>query len=265
MQTSIGEQMVTVGGVDLYVQRITTREHDPTRPTLVFLHDSLGCVEVWRDFPRVLAEAVGMNAIVYDRQGYGKSAPMSTTPRTAEYLAREAEVLFELLDELSVQDVVLFGHSDGGSIALIAGALQPARVKVIVTEGAHVFVEEETLAGVRVAQHAFATTNLATRLARYHGSKVSAIASAWIDTWLSPMFRDWNIVGMLAGGTCPALIIQGENDEYGTPDQVEAIVQGWSGRARPLMLPNAAHTPHREAREETLDESARFIRDALAI
>ena len=259
------DQRVRIRDMELRVQRTTISSvRESPRPTLVFLHDSLGCIDTWRDFPHTLADQAGLDAIVYDRQGHGQSSPMPATPRTTAYLEREAACLIELLDTLGLGDVILFGHSDGGSISLIAAARHPSRVRAILTEGAHVFVDEQTLAGLRAARETLATTDLATRLTRYHGDKVPALVSAWIDTWLSPTYRDWNIEPVLSSATCPALIIQGEADEFGTPDQVRAIVEGLGGPARALLLPNVGHTPHREAHDVVLGESARFISSVLS-
>jgi pimeloyl-ACP methyl ester carboxylesterase len=258
--TRVEDRYVRLADMELRVQHITVRVAASTsRPTLVFLHDSLGCVETWRDFPQALAEQTGLDAIVYDRRGYGRSSPMPSEPRTTAYLEHEAEILATLLDTLGIGDVVLFGHSDGGSIALIAAGREPARVRAVITEGAHVFVEEQTLEGIRQARDKFATTDLAERLERYHGPKVPAVLSAWIDTWLSPPFRDWNIEHLLPNAKCRALIIQGDGDEFGTPHQVFAIADGWGGEAQALLIPGVDHTPHRTARDIVLDESARFI------
>ena len=261
----VKDQNVRLADMELRVRRISVAvASDAPRPTLVFLHDSLGCIETWRDFPQALAEQTGLDAIVYDRRGYGRSSPMPRDPRTTTYLEHEAEVLGTLLDALGVGHAILFGHSDGGSIALIAAGRHPGRIPAIITEGAHVFVEEETLAGVREAKATLASTDLAERLRRYHGAKVPALLSAWIDTWLSPPFRDWNIERLLPNAKCPALIIQGDADEFGTPQQVFAIADGWGGHAQALLLPGIGHTPHRDAREIVLDESARFIATAVA-
>lgn len=269
----------TRSGIVLAVQRITlppitlprtgrtastrTAAATATPPTMVFLHESLGCIDTWREFPAFLAEAAGLDAIVYDRLGYGLSAPMPDAPRTPRYLHIEAERLFGLLDVLGIDDVVLFGHSDGGSIALLAAAMQPERVRAVITEGAHVFVEERTLEGVRTAQTLMAKTDLPVRLARYHGDKVARLTSAWIDTWLAPEFRDWHIAADLRAARCPALIIQGDGDEYGTPAQVEAIVQAWGGKAEALLLPGTRHTPHREATKTVMAATTAFVAAAL--
>ncbi|HUQ83115.1 MAG TPA: alpha/beta hydrolase, partial [Gemmatimonadaceae bacterium] len=148
--------------------------------------------------------------------------------------------------------------SDGGSIALIAADLDPDRIGAVVTEGAHVFVEDVTLRGIRAAREAFATTDLAARLARYHGDKVPAIAKAWIDTWLSPEFRLWNIERVLPGIRCPVLAIQGEDDEFGTVEQVSSIVRR-AARAEALLIPGVGHTPHRDAQALVLEAATDFI------
>jgi pimeloyl-ACP methyl ester carboxylesterase len=234
-----------------------------TRPTVVFLHDSLGCITAWRDFPERLANALGCNALVYDRRGYGGSSPFGPEPRSPGYLEDEADMLMRVLEACGVSQAVLFGHSDGGSIALVAAARRPDVVAAVVTEGAHVFVEELTLAGIRDARSALRTTDLRERLHRHHGERTDAVISAWIDTWLSPEFRDWNIERFLPRAACPALVIQGERDEFGTIAQVDAIAAGSGGPVTALVIPGIGHTPHREATADVLDASATFIRAAL--
>lgn len=263
--SAVDDRFVQLGDMTLRVRRVAARANQraSAAPVLVFLHDSLGCVDTWRDFPQALAERVGLDAIIYDRRGYGQSSEFTSATRTPRYLEDEIDSLIALLDALDIDDVVLFGHSDGGTISLIAAALRPERVRAVITEGAHVFVEDITLDGIRQARHALRTTDLAARLARYHGDKVDAVTSAWIDTWLSPEFRDWNIEEYLPRVVCPALVIQGERDEFGTLAQVEAIVAGCGGPATPLIIPGIGHTPHREAAVEVLDAAAAFIGAAL--
>lgn len=258
---ALTDELIHLGGARLYVRRLhaSLEPLGAARTTIVFLHDSLGCVETWRDFPEVLASAVGFDAVVYDRQGYGRSSPFGPMPRTLQYLEAEAQVLRRLLDALEIDSAVLFGHSDGGSIALIAAAMEPARIAAVVTEGAHVFVEDVTLRGIREAQESLGTTDLAQRLARYHGDKVPALTAAWIDTWLSPAFRSWNIERYLPDIRCPVLVMQGEQDEFGTVEQVNAIVRGVGARAKSLMIPDIGHTPHREARETVLEAASAFV------
>ncbi|MCX2739320.1 alpha/beta fold hydrolase [Pontibacter anaerobius] len=233
------------------------------KPVLVFLHDSLGCIKLWRDFPEQLAKATGCSALVYDRQGYGESSPFQSIKRGQDYLEREADVLEQLLEQLQVTKAILFGHSDGGSIALIAAAKYKSRIAGIITEGAHVFVEEVTLAGIRAAVTAYQTTNLPEKLQKYHGDKTDDVFHAWADTWLSENFRNWNIEHYLPSIRCPVLVIQGEADEYGTQAQVEAIETQVQGPAQQLLIPEIGHSPHREAKYVVLSQSAAFIKAIL--
>ena len=251
---------VLVNGASLHTRRIGAEQSRARhRPVLVFLHDSLGCDTVWRDFPDRLSSALGCTALVYDRRGYGKSSAFAAEPRRPDYLEREAADLVALLDACHVDSAVLFGHSDGGTIALLAAALAPTRIAAVVTEGAHVFVEERTLDGIRVARDLLRSTDLRERLVRHHGDKADAVTSAWIDTWLSPAFRGWNIEPHLPAVRCPVLVLQGEDDEFGTMAQVEAIAEGVSGRSASHLIPGAAHTPHREAVETTLALTTAFL------
>ncbi|MCX7635347.1 MAG: alpha/beta hydrolase [Syntrophales bacterium] len=229
-------------------------------PSLVFLHEGLGSVGQWRDFPEAVCAATGLPALVYDRCGYGRSEPCPY-PRTLDYLEREArDSLPEVLAAFHIQAPIFIGHSDGGSIALIFAGIYPARTMAVITEAAHVFVEEVTLAGIREAVHIYETTNLKERLARYHGDKTEAVFRGWSETWLAPWFRTWNIESYLSGITTPLLVIQGEDDAYGTTQQVEAIVRGAKGRTETFLVPRCGHIPHHEARAVVLERMVRFIR-----
>ena len=233
------------------------------RPTLIFLHDSLGCIELWRDFPEKLGAATNCNVLVYDRQGYGKSSPFSIAKRDNFYMEREADMLNELLVFWNIEKAILFGHSDGASIALLTAAKYPEKILGIITEGAHVFVEDVTVAGIKEAIQLYETTDMKTKLKKYHGANTEAMFWAWAETWTTAGFRPWNIENFLPGITCPSLIIQGENDEYGTLKQVRAISTQTSGTATELILPNIKHTPHKEAPQLVLEKSSAFIKQLL--
>lgn len=251
---------VAVRGAALHTRRVGADRPEARHcPVIVFLHDSLGCDTVWRDFPDRLSAALGCDALVYDRRGYGKSVAFASEPRRPDYLEREAAALVALLDACQVDSAVLFGHSDGGSIALLAAALAPTRIAAVVTEGAHVFVEERTLDGIRAVREQLRTTDLRERLVRHHGDKTDAVTAVWIDTWLSPAFRDWNIESHLSAVRCPVLVLQGEDDEFGTVAQVQGIADGVSGRSASHLIPGAAHTPHREAPETTVALTTAFL------
>ncbi len=232
---------------------------DKSKRTVIFLHDSLGCIELWRNFPVKVESATNCNILSYDRQGYGKSDPFTIKKRDREYLKKEAIVLGKILDLLHLKDVVLFGHSDGGSIALLTAALFPEKVTAIITEGAHVFVEKETIDGIQEAVLAYQNTNLRERLAKYHGNKTADVFKMWTETWLSPEYQSWNIEEYLPMISCPSLIIQGKKDEFGTIDQVNSIVKNSSGDSIPLLIPMIGHNPHKESPEIVIKETVNFI------
>lgn len=226
---------------------------------LVFLHEGLGSIGQWRDFPASLCRAVGLPGLVYDRCGYGGSDPL-TGSRTVEYLHEEAFTsLPQVLETCGVKKAIFIGHSDGGSIALLFGAVHPEKTTGIITEAAHVFVEDVTVAGIRETVAAWHQGGLKEKLARYQGSNTEGAFRGWSETWLSPEFRNWNLEEYLPAITAPLLAIQGQDDPYGTPDQVRAIVEQAGGKARGLLIADCGHIPHHQAREKVLAEMASFI------
>lgn len=251
---------VEVNGVKLAVERHVLGA-GPSERVLVLLHDSLGAITTWRDFPLQLGKAVGCDVLIYDRQGYGRSDAFGPDPREADYMHREAEVLNELLKKEGIAKAILFGHSDGGTIALLAAAKYPERIEAVITEGAHVFVEDITLAGIRAAERQYGTTDLRTKLERHHGDKTDAVVQAWVKTWQAPFFHDWNIVQEITAIRCPVLVLQGVDDAFGTEAQVDAIVEAVGDGARKYMIPGAAHTPHKETPSITLELAKDFITD----
>jgi pimeloyl-ACP methyl ester carboxylesterase len=226
---------------------------------LVFLHEALGSIGQWKNFPEALCQSVNMAGLVYERQGHGQSEEF-TEPRTADYLHRYAHLeLPGVLGSLSISEpVILVGHSDGGSIGLLFAAAYPERVKALICMAAHVFVEEETLAGIEPAKSVY-ETKIRERLRKYHPKQVDALFYAWADTWQSTAFRNWNITGELERITCPVLVIQGDEDEYGTVAQVEAIVSGCSGEAQSEIIQNCGHIPFLQQPDVTLKASRKFI------
>lgn len=252
----IESKFIEVKGKSLYIEYNNSFEN---KPTLVFLHDSLGCVQLWRDFPAKIAKETGCNVLVYDRLGYGKSHPMLTHERENNYMEQEADVLNDLLNELNINNAVLFGHSDGGTIALITASKYSEKINAVICEAGHIFVEDVTVKGVKDALEAFKTTNLGERLQRYHGNKVNRLFMAWTEIWLSDRFRSWNIEYLLPHIHCPLLFIQGNADEYGTLDQVEKTISQTSGTAEKYIIPDIGHTPHKEAPELVITRSVEFI------
>ncbi len=250
------DQIVTVNGQQLFV-RLT--ENFESRQTIVFLHDSLGCTALWRDFPAALCNSTECNMVVYDRLGYGLSAPMAGPERTNHYMEEEADTLLDLLSALQIEQPILFGHSDGASIALIAAGKYPEAFSGVIAEAGHVFVEEITLNGIKEAVVQYNTTDLPAKLEKYHGTKTETLFRAWTETWLSETFSTWNIEHFLSSIICPVLVIQGEKDEYGSIKQVEAISTAVDREVDVYMIPGTGHTPHKERREKVLKSASRFI------
>ncbi len=229
-------------------------------PVLVFLHEGLGCIEIWRTFPAMLSQKVGLPALIYDRYGSGGSDPLQGV-YSGNPFCREAEVVLpEILSACGIENPILIGHSDGGSIALQYASRYPGSPTAIIAEAAHVFAEELTLSSIRKAVTAFKEGSLREKLARYHGDRTDAMFRNWADIWLLPESRKWNMQAFLPEITCPLLVVQGEKDEYGTMAQVDAIVSGVSGRTEKLIIPDCAHSPHIQATEATLEGMAAFIR-----
>jgi len=228
-------------------------------PTLVFLHEGLGSITQWRHFPLALARATGLPALVYDRCGYGKSDPRPGKVQR-DFLETEAFLrLPEVLAACGIETPLLVGHSDGATIALLYASRYPSAPRGVIAEAAHPFIEAKCIQGIWRTLRAFETTPLRERLRAHHGAQVDAMFRGWSDVWLSPAFRDWSMVDLLPAIRCPVLAIQGEEDEYATPDQVRAILQGVSGPAEGLLLPGCAHVPHFQAREQVLARMAQFI------
>jgi pimeloyl-ACP methyl ester carboxylesterase len=228
-------------------------------PAIVMLHEGLGSISMWRDFPSRVAQATGREVVVYSRQGYGRSSPLAG-PRGVRFMHDEAlTVLPEVLSALDIRRPILLGHSDGGSIALIhAGSGRDVAGLVLLAP--HVMVEDLSIASIAAARTAYAQGDLRARLARHHDD-VDGAFRGWNDVWLDPAFRDWSIEEYLRRIACPVLAIQGEDDEYGTMEQVDRI-----GRAIPhariLKLAQCGHSPHRDRAAEVLEAVRRLVERA---
>jgi pimeloyl-ACP methyl ester carboxylesterase len=231
---------------------------DANAPAVVMLHDSLGSIRTWKDFPATLASATGRSVLNYSRQGFGGSDAFNGR-HAKDYMHHEGQVVLPaLLEQLQVKHPVLFGHSDGATIALICAGAHPSLPQAIVLEAPHVFVEPVTLAGIEQAKTAYKTTDLRAKLSRYHGDP-DAVFSHWTDTWTAPEFRDWNAADFVPKIRCPALMIQGLDDEYGSPAQIDAIAAGRPDRSV-VLLEACGHSPHRDQPAAVLAATAEFLR-----
>jgi pimeloyl-ACP methyl ester carboxylesterase len=269
-------------------------------PTLVFLHDGQGCVDTWRDFPAALAAETGCGALVYSRAGYGGSEGLPE-PWPVSFMHDEARgALPQVIAALGVRDGFLVGHSDGASISLIYaagggdadGAAQPgtggadsdagvggpdgaaepgsgdadepgAWLRGLVLEAPHVFVEPVCLDSIAKLPGLYRQPELWRRMVRYHGANAASCFESWVEVWLRPEFRAWNIEALLPRVRLPVLTMQGEQDAYGTLDQLRVVAAGCGGPVETLVLPSCGHTPHRQQREAALQAMTGFLRRLL--
>ncbi|HNS16320.1 MAG TPA: alpha/beta hydrolase [Bacteroidales bacterium] len=229
-------------------------------PILVFLHEGLGCIKKWKDFPENLCKATCLTGFVYDRYGYGDSDGLQE-PRQPDFLFHEAfEVLPELLDKLNIhKPLILVGHSDGGSIALLYASRFPDRVKALILEAPHVKLEEVSAQSLKAAIRAYQSGDLKERLQKYHGEKTDSMFHGWADIWTDERMRDWNIESCLSSIKAPVLFLQGRLDEYGTEEQMWAISKRIQAPFEAEIIPDCGHIPHQQAEEFVLERMVEFI------
>jgi pimeloyl-ACP methyl ester carboxylesterase len=221
------------------------------------LHEGLGSVSLWKDFPERLAHATDCAVFVYSRRGYGGSDPLAAK-REPRYMHHEAEtVLPAVLEAAGIHQPILFGHSDGGSIALLYAAKYPHGTRGLVLEAPHVFVEPLTIESIAAAKTVYSTTDLGAKLGRHHHDPDHTFWG-WNDIWLDERFLHWNIEERLSSITCPLLLIQGRDDEYGTPRQLDSIARH-TGLAEILLLDRCRHSPHRDQPDAVLQSTQQFL------
>ncbi len=232
-------------------------------PTVVLLHEGLGCVALWRNFPKKLAARTGFGIFAYSRQGYGRSTARAIK-RPLDFMTIEAvDILPPVLDAIGFEHGILVGHSDGASIAAIhAGAMNDPRVKGIALMAPHFFIEEKTLSSIRQARQAFDHGDLKDKFARYHND-AKATFYGWSDAWLDPEFKHWDITNYLAGIKVPVLALQGADDQYGTIAQIEVISDMPGNRVKTHMLADCRHAPFLERPEITLSLIANFAQQSI--
>lgn len=254
---------IRVGERDYRIETQLLFAERASAPLLVFLHEGLGSVSMWRDFPRRLCEAGGLRGLVYSRPGYGRSTARPAHEKwPVTFMHHQAQdVLPAVLDALGIdttsEPAWLFGHSDGGSIALLHAAHFPQRVRGVIALAPHLFVEDLSVDSIAKAREAYRHTDLRDKLARHHQDVDSAFWG-WNDIWLDPAFRQWNIERDIAGIRCPVLAVQGLDDEYGTLAQIEHVALSVP-QTELLKLPRCGHSPHRDQPEALIRASLRFV------
>jgi pimeloyl-ACP methyl ester carboxylesterase len=252
------DSFVDVPGGRIFVRRWEEGLGD--RPPIILLHDSLGCVEQWRDFPVTLAQATRRHVVAYDRLGFGKSTPRVERP-SLDFIREEAETFFPALCRgLGIRRFILFGHSVGGAMALTIAAAQTQPCAAVITEAAQAFVEPQTLTGIRSAKTAFRDPGQFERIVRWHGDKARWVLDSWTEVWMSPQFLTWSLDRDLGNVVCPVLAIHGDLDEYGSLAFPRRITSQVKGRSELAILSDCGHVPHREKKDEVL----RWVREFLA-
>jgi pimeloyl-ACP methyl ester carboxylesterase len=243
---------VKVPGGTVFVRRWNAATVSSNGP-LILLHDSLGCVELWRDFPGRLARQLDVPVLAYDRLGFGHSSERKDMP-DAGFIREEAEQTFPALrDELGVTNFALFGHSVGGAMALVIASKAGDLCRAVVSESTQAFVEDRTLSGIRAAKTNFQQPEQLDRLRRWHGAKAQWVLDAWTEVWLSPAFASWSLASDLPLVKCPILVIHGDTDEYGSVRFPESICRSAGGRAELHVLKGCGHVPHREQQDTVID------------
>lgn len=256
-----------VGSTDIYADapggRLFVRTWESAsgldRPPVVLLHDSLGCVDLWRDFPVALCRRLARPVIAYDRLGFGRSGKRLDLPGP-DFIREEAEVFFPAVARaLGRSEFVLFGHSVGGAMALAVAARPQVACVAVISESTQAFVQEQTVAGIVAAKALFASADQFDRLARWHGDKAEWVLRAWTEVWLSPAFAGWTLDPDLPRVRCPILALHGDQDEYGSVEFPRRICARVSGPAELAILQGCGHVPHREQPSEVLDRVAAFL------
>ncbi len=265
LTTASGVHMleVHVNGERLAIESCWVGSQNPAAPVIVFLHEGLGSLSLWKDFPDRLCRQLGIRGFVYSRPGYGKSTPRpAQTKWQPDFMHRQAlDVLPAVLAAAGIDSasdcVWLFGHSDGGSIALIYAAHHPRQLNGLIVLAPHIMVEPISIQSIEQARLAYLNTDLKDKLARHHDDPDSAFWG-WNDIWLNPAFRDWSIESLLPRIQCPVLAVQGLDDEYGTLAQIHGIDQAVPD-TKLLELPNCGHSPHRDQPERLAQEVQSFF------
>ncbi len=248
---------ITVDGVGL--EYTTWGPAPEAAPTIVMLHEGLGCVALWRDFPQQLAQATGFGVFAYSRAGYGQSDP-ARLPRPLDYMTIEAtQVLPKALDQIGFRRGLLLGHSDGATIsAIYAGSVSDQRVRGLVLMAPHFFTEDMGLNAIADARNAFSMQGLEARMEKYHHD-ARATFTGWNEAWLNPGFKDWNVADVIDYLRIPTLAIQGRDDQYGTLAQIDELVSRSYAPVETAILDDCRHSPHLDQPEETLAAISAFV------
>ncbi len=260
MELAVEESTIKTGGKTLFARKWSPVEPaTDTNETILLFHDSLGCIDLWKDFPAKLAAGTGKAVVAYDRLGFGRSDARKV-PLAPAFAEEEATgVVPVLINQMELDQIIPFGHSMGGAIAVAAAAYLPASCAALITVSALSFIEKRTVLGVQAGEAEFERPERFDRLVRYHGEKACWVLDSWVKTWLEPAFAGWNLDSELALVSSPTLILHGDQDEYGSVAQANRIGRLTTGPAKVVILEGCKHFPHREQPERVIAEVKQFL------
>jgi len=261
LEGMIIEKYINFGDFEIYCKLLRVTEFQ-SKPVLIFLHEGLGTTESWGSFPYELSEMLNLPAMIYDRRGYGSSSPHRWVGNS-NYLREEAFLLDKLIQKLGIKVPVLFGHSDGATIALIYGGLFPEKPAGIISVAAHTFLEQHTYNGVKKTIKLYETSRFKEKLVKRLGEKTDDVFYSWALTWASDSLAEWNIFEELGNITCPVLVIQGDNDQFGAEEQVLSITKRNRENSQSYIVSDCGHIPHVEKKEEMLEKCAEFVKNTV--
>ena len=258
------DSFIKIKNKNLFLREIFNEEKTASgKPYIIFLHEGLGSVKLWYDFPVRLCQVTNCHGLLYDRFGHGESDGF-ISKREKDYLYKEAaEILGEIISILGIKKVILYGHSEGGTIGLIYSALSPESVLAVITEAGHAFLEESTIEGINDTVKIYESTNLKKKLWKYHGDKTENLFRSWSEIWADVSFSDWTIKNYLPGIKCPVLSMLGEQDKYVSKRQLETIADNVGGIVQTHIFSHCGHSPHKEKEEEVMKITAGFINGVL--
>ena len=255
------ESMLALAEGEVWVKQWQAQNQNEACP-IILLHDSLGSVDLWRDFPAQLSEKLSRTVYAYDRLGFGRSTERESLP-SVHFIEEEANIYFpEIKRQLGLKEYILIGHSVGGGMAINIAA-QDSDCLAVISISAQAFVEDRTIDGIKAAKTFFAQPEQLKRLEKWHDDKAQWVLNAWTEVWLSPEFRAWNLLSALKQVKCPMLVIHGDKDEYGSEAFPQFIVEHSQGVAKPVMMDNCGHMPHKELTESVLVEITHFLESVL--
>jgi pimeloyl-ACP methyl ester carboxylesterase len=263
---NVSENFVAVDDGSVYIRQWTPNSVEASgRYPIVLLHDSIGCVDMWRQFPLALARTLQRPVVAYDRLGYGRSSERIDLP-SIRFISEEAEFYFpQIKEHLGIGKFAVFGHSVGGGMAVVIAANFPNACQAVITESAQAFVEQRTLRSIAAGKQQFAIPQQLEKLERFHGEKAAWVVRAWTDVWLSPEFADWNLRSDLPNVKSPLLAIHGDCDEYGSDAFPNLLSSLTSGFAEKMLIKGCGHVPHREQESLVLTKLREFLRETTVL